>query len=206
MNLAIIILAGSCYIVGYRSIISGQYKPSIYSRAIWSFIALNSFVSVLALHNSTAVMTLSAVQFTGCVVMLLSAWRYSIKTFGKTEYICTWLLISSLLVWFAFKSPILNLILGIVAHFIGGIPSLSQVIKHPKKENFLFWLFFASASALTFISTDKSNFQGYLYPLYFMCFEGSMAILASRQYFPFRLNQEVRPSTAPQSFEQPGQD
>lgn len=191
MIFAIIILAASSYIVGYRSIHKGCYKPSIYSRAIWLFIAINSFSGVFLLHSKPNVLALSCMQVIGCLTMLIGAWKHSSRTFGKIEYICTYLLISSVLVWFAFRSPILNLLIGIIAHFVGGIPSLFSVIKKPARENFLFWLFFASASLLTFISTDKTSIQNYLYPMYFMLFEGSMAILSSRQFFK---KLEVTPS------------
>lgn len=196
MIFAIIILAASSYIVGYRSIHNGYYKPSIYSRAIWLLIALNSFVGVVALQSKPNVLALSTMQVMGCLVMLIGAWKHSTRTFGKTEYICTCLLICSVLVWFAFKSPILNVLIGIIAHFVGGIPSLASVIKKPARENFLFWLFFASASLLTYITADKSSFQSYLYPMYFMLFEGSMAVLSSRQFLT-KLSATPSPSGLP---------
>jgi hypothetical protein len=67
-----------------------------------------------------------------------------------------------------------------LAHFIGGIPTIKNVIKTPENESFYFWFFFFLASCLALAVADKSDIKNYLYPLYFVIFDGSMTALIVR--------------------------
>lgn len=170
------------YSAGVRSLFKGEYKPSIYSRAIWFLIATNSFLSVVFLKNDAGSLTLAGIQALGCLVMLIGAFKYSVHTFGKTEAVCTLLLGSSTILWLTVNNPTLNLALGLTAHFIGAVPSLLAVLKRPESEHFYFWLFFLIASILAYYQADKSVAKNFLYALYFTIFDGTMTILAARQF------------------------
>ena len=93
----------------------------------------------------------------------------------------TVLLVISLLVWAVTRLPILNLSIGIVAHFFGGIPTLKKVIDDPAGEDTLFWFFFFFASALALLRVNWSDAGSYLYPLYFTVFDGIMTVLCLRR-------------------------
>lgn len=178
----IIILAAASYLIGVKSVYDGKYKPSVYSRLIWALISINSFIGVLALHNGVGTISLAGVQFLGSLAMFLFSLKYSVKTFGKTELICSVLLVVSVFVWLIARSPIINVFISLVAHFIGGAPTFIHGWKKPKSENFLFWFLFAAASVLAFINADKADFKGFVYALYFMLFDSIMTLISSRQF------------------------
>lgn len=182
VTVLIIFFASLAYVFGVYSMFKKEYKPSIYSRLVWFLIGVNSFFGVLALKNSAQTIILAIIATLGMLIMFLGALRFSVKTFGKTELICTILLLISVVLWITVNNPIISLILGLVAHFIGGIPSLKQVIKDPHSEFIPFWLSFGVASLLVFIQADKSSINLYLYPLYFMAFDILMSGLAARKY------------------------
>lgn len=187
MDLAIVVCILLSYAIGSKAILDNKYRPSIYSRIIWLLFALNNFISVLILKNSTAVLILAGLGLLGNSIILVLSLKKSKQTFGMTEKITSLLLLVSLAVWIFTKLPLLNLTIGIIAHFIGGIPTYKNVLKNPKEEVTLFWFFFFLASALTLLKVEWNNISNYLYPLYFALFDGLMTLLCFRRYKFFQI-------------------
>jgi hypothetical protein len=182
LTVCIVISALLSYSFGVSSVFRGSYKPSIYSRLVWLLIAINGLVGVSLLKNSTGTIALAIIFAVGSLLMLIGAWKYSIRVFGKTELYCSLLLLLSIVIWLIFDDPILNVAIGLTAHFIGAVPSLIQVARKPHVENILFWLFFAVASILAFLQSDKSSLNNFLFALYYAVFDSTMTVLAARQY------------------------
>lgn len=182
MNLIIALFVIASYAIGSRSIFKNKYKPSIYSRVIWLLLAINNLASVVLLKNNFSVLILAGLGLLGNLMILLLSVKKSQKTFGRTEIISTALLSLSLLIWIFTRLPILNLTIGLITHFIGGVPTYKKVINNPRDEDILFWFFFFMASLLAFLNIDRTNFSSYLYPLYFVLFDGLMTILSARRY------------------------
>jgi len=182
LTLLIGLLAGLSYSFGISSICHGKYQPSIYSRVVWLLIAVNCFIGVLALNNSPGTLILTGISALGSLLMLLSALKYSVHVFGNTEIICTILLAISIVLWIVLDSPLINVMLGLTAHFIGGIPSIIKAIKKADSENILFWFFFALASTLALVQADKNHVDKFIFSLYHVVFDGGMTLLVARQY------------------------
>jgi hypothetical protein len=182
MLIAILCFVIFSYFVGAKSIYSGKYQPSIYSRIIWFLLTLNSFASILALKNSNIVLVYGSLALIGNLVILLLSWQKSPRVFGRTELISTVLLGISLAIWIFTRLPILNLSIGLIAHFVGGLPTIRRAFNKPRSENIHFWLYFCIASILTVLVTNKGSLSDYLYPLYFALFDGLMVTLCLRGY------------------------
>ena len=186
MDIVIAICVFLSYFLGSKAILDNKYQPSIYSRVIWFFFAINNFASVFLLGNSFAVLVLAGLGLIGNLVILILSLKKSKKEFGKTEVITSALLVLSVFVWLLTKLPLLNLTIGIVAHFIAGIPTYKKVIKEPLSEDTLFWFFFFAASSLALFKVDWTSLSNYLYPLYFAIFDGLMTFLCLRRYRIFK--------------------
>lgn len=182
MNWIIAFLVILSYTIASKAILNNKYHPSIYSRFIWLLLAINNFASIVVLKSNNAIILLAGLVLLGSSLILLLSLRKAKRKFDKTELISTTLLILSLAVWIFTNLPLLNLIIGLIAHFIGGIPTYKKALKNPKGEYVLFWFFFSIASLLTFINTDKTHISDYLYPLYFIIFDGSIVLLCLRRY------------------------
>lgn len=187
MYILIIIFASASYIIGANSIYQNKYYPSVYTRIIWMLTSLNSTASVILLKNSFSVILLAVIGLIGSLLILILSLKKSKKIFGLIEIISTILLVMSLALWIFTKLPILNLTIGILIIYIGGIPTLIKVIKDPKDENLSLWLFFGIASILSLIGAEKSHISNYLYPLAITIFESVMTLLCLRRFltFPF---------------------
>lgn len=187
MDVIIAVCVILSYSLGAKAILGSKYFPSVYSRTIWLLFAVNNFISVFLLKNSQSVLILAGLGLLGNLGIFLLSLKKSRWIFGKTELISTFLLFISLMIWVLTKLPLLNLTIGIVAHFIGGLPTYKKVLSNPKDEDILFWFFFFLASALTLFEINWSNIANYLYPLYFAMFDGGMTLLCLRRFRFFKL-------------------
>ncbi|MDP2638135.1 MAG: hypothetical protein Q8P26_03685 [Candidatus Levybacteria bacterium] len=182
MNWIIAILVIFSYYIASKAILKNKYHPSIFSRFIWLLLAVNNFASVVALKSNDTIILLAGLALLGSLAIFFLSLRKAKRRFDKTELISTVLLVVSLAVWIFADLPLVNLTIGLAAHFIGGIPTYKKALKDPKDEYILFWLFFSIASLFTFVSTDKTLISDYLYPLYFVLFDGSIVLLCLRRY------------------------
>lgn len=186
INLLIILFVLLSYISGLKSILENKYRPSIYSRVIWLILVINNFISVLVLKNDLTVLILAGMALVGNLMIFIFSLKKSETTFGKTEFISSILIFISLGLWVFTRLPLLNLMIGIVAHFIGGIPTYIKVVKNPRDEDLFFWLYFFLASILALINIDQLSVSQYLYPLYFLLLNGGMTLLCLRRFRALR--------------------
>lgn len=175
------LLSGLSYIAGLHSIVTHRYKPKVFSRTVWLLLAINGLIGLVSLGSENETILLSAVQVTGSLFILIGSLKYSVFTFGKVEIISSLLLFLSLLIWLFFDIPAINVGISLIAHFIGGIPTLIGVIKDPESENFLFWGLFGIASIITVATLDTYNIESLMFPLYFSIFNVTVASLAVRK-------------------------
>ncbi|VVA44274.1 conserved membrane hypothetical protein [Candidatus Roizmanbacteria bacterium] len=182
MNLLIILLITASYFFGAKAILENKYFPNIYSRIIWLLLSINGLVSVILLKNNPSVILYALLGFLGSLLIFILSLKKSKKIFGPIEFISTIFLFLSLGFWIFTKLPFLNLSIGLIISFIGGIPTFVQVIKNPNDEDILFWLFFALGSFITLLDSDRSNISGYLFPLYFLVTNSAMTLLCLRRY------------------------
>jgi len=154
----------------------------MFSRIIWLLVALNGLASVILLGNSSSVILLAVLGFLGSFLIFTLSLRKSKALFGTTELVSTVLLLLCLALWVFIKIPFLNLAIGLIITFIGGIPTYIKALKNPYDEDILFRLFFMLASLIAFYNSDKSTLSGYLFPLYFIIMNAGMTLLCLRRF------------------------
>lgn len=182
MNILIILFITASYFFGARAIYQNKYYPNIYSRIIWLLMSINNLISVIFLKNNPSIVLLAWLGFVGSLLILLMSLKKSQKIFGPIEFISTIFLLICLGLWLFTKLPFLNLLIGLMVGFVGGIPTFIKAIKDPESEDILFWLFFTLGSAVTMLSSDKTNISGYLFPLYHLVINGGMTLFCLRRY------------------------
>lgn len=79
------------------------------------------------------------------------------------------------------KAPLVNLGIGLLAHFIGAQPTYKRVWHDGSSESAAFWSLFFIASIFSVIASIGSPIQDIMFPIYFMLFDGSMTVLALRR-------------------------
>lgn len=185
MVLALIVLFGcTSYLIAIHNMARGAYKPSLFSRIVWLLLATNSFFAVIYSGGSLSAKVLAGVSLLGNIAVCSYSFFKGTKTFGRLEMVCLSLIAISGILWIVLDAPIINLLVGLSAHFLGGLPTIKRVWLNPKDEVTGFWLFFSLASLLSLAISDWSSITSIIFPLYFTVFEGSLTILSIRKPSP----------------------
>ncbi len=169
------------YVVGVWQMLKNKYLPSTFSRVIWVLLSINSFAGVILSNSSTSSILLGLIFLSGNIAICIVSFWKGIKTIGKLEYYCLVLLLLSGLIWIFFDAPLVNLIISLFAHFIGGIPTYKKVWIDPTSESFGFWSLFFFASLLSVFVADTTSLKTILFPIYFVIFDGAMSLLTLRK-------------------------
>ncbi|MBI5357266.1 hypothetical protein HZB74_00215 [Candidatus Saccharibacteria bacterium] len=168
------------YASGLYQMYRSEYKPSFFSRAIWFLLGINSFIGVILSNGSAASIILAGTLLIGNFLMFVVSYSKGSREFGIIEKISLGLLGFSGLIWLTYDLALLNLAIGLLAHFIGGIPTYGRVLKKPENEQAYHWYLFFLASVLGIIASPDKSISYILFPLYFALFDGSIIILANR--------------------------
>ena len=181
LYIIITILGLASYAVGVWQMLKNKYSPSTFSRVIWVLLSINSLAGVILSNSGKSAILLSGIILIGSsAIAIVSFWKGT-KTIGKLEYFCMSLLLISGVIWILFNVPLINLIISLFAHFVGGLPTYKKIWINPKSENIIFWLLFFLASLLSVFVTDFNALKNVIVPIYFTLFDGSMLFLSLRK-------------------------
>lgn len=183
MNIFIAILGVLTYGSAVYQMFRGDYSPSLFSRAIWFLLGINSFAGVFLGGGSSASVVLALTLLLGNGAVFLASTKKGSRTFGKTEIISLVLFFVSCLIWIVFNAPIVNLAISLIAHFVGGVPTIVRTLKKPSSEKAVHWYFFFIASVLTIASSPIKTVDTILFPVYFGLFDGLIIVLVNRRLF-----------------------
>lgn len=177
----IILFGCASYFIGVIEMLKNQYRPSTFSRVVWVLLSVNSFVGIILIPSSISSIILGGIFLVGNIAICITSFWKGTKEIGTLEYSCLTILIISGLVWIFFNAPLINLIISLVAHFVGGIPTYKKVWVSPQTESVGFWSLFFIASLLSIFAANTSSFTAIIFPLYFTLFDGSMFFLTLRK-------------------------
>jgi hypothetical protein len=179
---ALILLLGiATYVSAVWQMLIGQYSPSFFSRGVWFLLGINSFAGVWRGGGSHASVLLAGTLFFGNAAVFIVSYKKGSRQFHTAEKISLALLIISGLTWAVWQAPFLSLVISLVAHFIGGIPTIWRAINRAHSEQAYHWYFFFPASILSVIASNKSSFKAILFPVYFALFDGLIILLVNRR-------------------------
>lgn len=180
LYIVILVLGILTYGSAVVQMLSNDYSPSLFSRGIWLLLGINSFAGVALGGGSPSSQLLAATLVIGSGAVFIASMFKGSREFGLVEHISLYLFLASCILWILVDAPFINLILSLVAHFIGGIPTIWRTIKRPQSEKALHWYFFFAASVLTIINSSEKSLRTILFPVYFICFDGLIILLVNR--------------------------
>lgn len=163
-------------------IVHGRYSPSFFSRGVWFLLGINSFAGVLLGGGSKSSVILALALLIGSFAVFALSYKLGSRDFGIAERFSLLLLVGAGLTWILWDAPFVGLIIGLAAHFIGGIPTIWRAIKRPNSEQAYHWYFFFPASLLSIVASDKTDLQAILFPVYFVFFDGLILLLVNRKH------------------------
>ncbi len=198
LHVLILLLGIATYGVAFYQMLYDHYVPSFFSRGVWFLLGINSFAGVLLGKGSEASVILAGTLFFGNAAVFVVSYKKGSRDFGLAEKLSLALLLISGLTWALLREPYVGLVISLVAHFVGGIPTLWRVVKDPNSERAYHWYFFFAASALSILASTKKTATTILFPVYFVLFDGLIILLVNRKHFvsqrPPRPRRRVNPT------------
>lgn len=146
VNIVVLALGLTAYATAVMQMLQGVYRPSFFSRGVWFLLGVISFAGVFFGEGSSASVALAATLLIGNAAVFAVSWKKGSREFGAVEKISLLLLVMAVVAWVTFDSPYLALVISLVAHFIGGIPTVWRVYKRPESEQAYHWYFFLWAA------------------------------------------------------------
>lgn len=183
LYLLILLFGVATYSSAVYQMIKKQYSPSFFSRGVWFLLGINSFAGVLLGEGSNAAVVLAGTLLVGNTAVFITSYKKGSREFGNVEKVSLALLVISACMWTILDSPYIGLIISLVAHFIGGVPTLYRVLKKPEAEQAYHWYFFFIGSLISIVASDSKALTVILFPLYFAIFDGLIILLANRKRF-----------------------
>lgn len=183
----IVVLGIATYASAVYQMLFGKYAPSFFTRGVWLLLGINSFIGVLFGGGTRASVILAATLLFGNAAVFLVSYKKGSRDFGPVEKLSFALLIGAILIWLFFNAPFVTLVVSLVAHFIGGVPTIWRTIKKPESEQALHWYFFFTACILSIIASPSKAITAILFPVYFAVFDGLIIALSNRKRVAKRL-------------------
>ena len=162
------IIAFLAYIVYVISIFRGGSKPNRATWWIWAFMGL-----VLALSyqfsGATNTIWVPYVEFLGPLAIAILSIKYGEGGLNnKTDLVCLFGAIFSILLWVIFNNPVIALITNLAIDSFAIIPTIKKSYLRPEGEDFWAWFGTGLADSLNMFAVEKFTFAILLYPIYML--------------------------------------
>ena len=162
------IIALLAYVVYVVSIIRGKTKPNRATWWIWAFMGL---VVGISYYASGAVNTIWVpfVEFIGPLSIALLSIKYGEGGLdNKTDLVCLFGAIFSILLWIVFNNPVVALVTNLVVDSFAIIPTIKKSYLRPEGESFWGWFGTGLADSLNMFAVERFTFAILLYPIYML--------------------------------------
>lgn len=162
------IIAFLAYIVYIISIFRGKTKPNRATWWIWAFMGL---VVGLSYYFSGAVNTIwvPVVEFIGPLSIALLSLKYGEGGLdNKTDLVCLFGAIFSIILWIIFNNPVVALVTNLVVDSFAIVPTIKKSYLRPEGEDFWAWFGTGLADSLNMFAVEKFTFAILVYPIYML--------------------------------------
>ena len=147
-----------------RDILKGTTRPNAVSTGLWMLLAGIAFVAQISAGASWSVILVGGIAFNCTVVTVLALSGYGYAKYGKLDWLCLALGLTSIGAWILTENPVVAIILAVIASIIANIPTVVKTYREPHSEHAFSWLVVVTASSLSLLSTAQWNIQNLLYP------------------------------------------
>jgi hypothetical protein len=161
------------------SCIKGVASPNRASWWIWTLVGAMTCASYYAAGARSSVwITLSFAV--GPLLIAIVSVRRGTGGFTGFDGVCVIAALIAAILWWATGSPIVALVLLMVADSLGLLPTIRKTWRDPASESRLPWALWLVADALNLVAVQKWNFAQTFYPLVWVAMAATMTALTSR--------------------------
>lgn len=156
------------YVVYVVSIFRGGSKPNRATWWIWAFMGL---VLALSYDMSGAGNTIWVpyVEFLGPFTIALLSLKYGEGGLdNKTDLMCLFGSLVSVILWIIFNNPVVALVTNLAIDSFAIIPTVKKSYLRPEGEDFWAWFGTGVADTLNMFAVERFTFAILLYPIYML--------------------------------------
>lgn len=162
------VIAFVAYVVYVISILRGKTKPNRATWWIWAFMGL---ILALSYKFSGAENTVWVpyVEFLGPFIIALLSVKYGEGGLeDKTDLLCMFGAIISIILWAIFKNPVIALVTNLAVDSFAVIPTIRKSYLRPETEDFWAWFGTGFADGLNMFAVERFTFAILVYPIYML--------------------------------------
>lgn len=178
-----------CFVPYIMAIIRKKTKPMKATWLIWASLDTIT-IAGMSIENSINGQILAAVI--GAWIVFFLSLRFGIAGWTRLDMICLVSVGASILFWWLFNSPLLGIVICLLANFIGSIPTVCSVWKNANHENKLAWVLGTIASMCALGSISNWTLSHYAQPVSFLAVQVLMLyLLFIRAVIPISVKEEI---------------
>lgn len=173
-------IAGLVVIIGtipyLRDTLRKETKPS---RATWTLLTILLFIDILIqgeLGTGWAI-ALTVGDFLACFSVFILSLKYGTGGADKTDFICYFLWIVTVICWLGLDRPLLALHFGILADFIALVPTFIKSWRKPNEESTNVFLASSLAGFIALFAVETYSYGAVLLPLYLFVVNLAVALV-----------------------------
>lgn len=162
------VIAFLAYIVYVISIFRDKTKPNRATWWIWAFMGL---VVGLSYYASGAENTIWVpfIEFIGPFSIALLSIKYGEGGLeNKTDLICLFGAIVSIILWIIFDNPVVALVTNLAVDSFAIVPTIKKSYLRPEGEDFWAWFGTGMADTLNMFAVERFTFAILIYPIYML--------------------------------------
>lgn len=182
MRNAMTVLAGALAFIslafyGHAILYKGK-KPVKASWIIWTIVDIVVLLGMYAKHAVNGQIVGGTI---GVLVIVTLAFLYSPLVWKPLHTYCLVSAVIGVILWKTFHDPVLGILAGLIANFMGCWPTLESVWKHPEREDKLAWSIGWFACVCALIAIPRLTWEDAAQPIaYFVNQSLTMYILVIR--------------------------
>ncbi len=162
------IIAFLAYIVYVVSIFRGKSKPNRATWWIWAFMGLILALSYKFSGASNTVWV-PYVEFLGPLSIAILSIKYGEGGLtDKTDLLCLFGAVISVILWIIFDSPVVALVTNLAIDSFAIVPTIKKSYLRPEGEDFWAWFGTGLADSLNMFAVERFSFAILLYPIYML--------------------------------------
>lgn len=172
------VAAGVLFAIGFipyiRAVVTGTTKPAKASWVIWASLDSITLVGMCVQHAVNG-QIIGAVA--GAWIVVAVAMKYGTPGWTRLDKFCLAGAVVGIVLWKAFSSPTLGIVISNGVVFLGSIPTFVSAWKDPTKEDKVGWTIFWLSCICAVAAIPHFTFDDAVQPIVFCSIETIMMYL-----------------------------
>ena len=156
----------------------GETKPNAVSFFLWTVLQGIALVAQIKAGASWSIVIVFFVTMNTAIITVLALIGYGYRKYGKIDLFCFILAVAAIVGWQVTGSPVVAIILAVVADFFASYPTVAKTYREPRSEQLTGWMLITIASILGVLSTDRWDIANLAFPMYLVLVNGTIFSLA----------------------------